>query len=285
MPAIGNNPISKDFVGAVKYCNEEFKGHLVNPNNYKKQQLLDASHGFDVWMGIYKSTAITKNFFPIDMNKGFEEIVYSPEYSYDVGWARGQPDNFKGAEYCGELYGDGRLNDNDCTRNRFFLCEGTYHGTRSGASHSIVDAETAAIVRENIKFENQQIRFNDFLDDAIRETYGMSKIHALRLRNLQDKTISKIEFTDRQLCDDSPYAERKYQNEFYIWHLARNISEHENVCDIFRDVHDGIVHFIHAFGCSGDFKAVNRKFTNLLTHFCPDLAVVRKRLGINFTRS
>ena len=110
----------------------------------------------------------------------------------------------------------------------------------------------------------------------------MSGIHALRLKTLKTKTMLKIQFSERYLCDENPYAKDGYQAEFYFWHISRNNSKHDNVCELFRDVHDGIVHFIHEFGCTGDFKAINRKLTNLVPHFCPDLKVQRKPLGVYF---
>lgn len=143
--------------------------------------------------------------------------------------------------------------------------------------------------------KNVQNTFNGFLDGAIQGVGDVfsdlfrsnsndrnSSKHARKLANLKRTVMSKIEFSEQELCDESPYAKKQYQNGFYFWHLSRNNSEHETVCEIFRDVHDGIIHFVHEFGCTGEFYAINRKLKKLVPYFCPDLKAQRKPLGVDF---
>jgi hypothetical protein len=246
----------------------------VHSDNYSVDRLANP-----ILEGPQKQAAQNK-FFSIATDTLFEQLVSEAPPEWD--WLSGQPNNYLSAQYCGRFTPNGQLDDYDCFSNYPFVCEGTYPRSRSGASHAIVDAESAAIIREQQEFENQQIRFNDFLDKAIREAFDKSRRHARKLTRIKESTLPKIEFSDRELCAESLYAEDKYENEFYYWHLSRNISEHDNVCEIFRDFHDGIIHYIHEFGCTGDIKAIDRKFTKLLPFFCPDLVVLQKPFGINF---
>jgi len=288
VPAHGTNPIVLFFPDAVTYCKDNFDGHLVDPNNYVPQQLLDATHGLFAWVGIYRSSAQPKKFFPVETVASFETLVAAPEYAYNTfQWAIGEPNNHEGKQYCGQIYPDGTLDDQNCYTPLPFLCEGTYQRSRSGAAHAIIDAESAAIIRENQQFENQRILYNDFLDEAIQKTHELSPRHAHYLRNIKSVTNHKIQFEDRELCGESLYVEDRFTNKFYYWNLGRTpVSDHEDVCDIYRDFHDGITHYIHEFGCTsnypGDLRDLNRKFTRLLPIFCPDLTVVQKPFGIDF---
>ena len=135
--------------------------------------------------------------------------------------------------------------------------------------------------------KNQRVLYNDFLDEAIQKTHELSPRHAHFLRNIKRVTNHKIQFSDRDLCDESLYVEDRFNNEFYYWNLGRTpISDHEDICDIYRDYHDGIIHYIHEFGCTstyaGALRDINRKFTKLLPEFCPDLTIVQKSFGIDF---
>lgn len=287
LPQWGTNPLIASFADAVTICRFTFGGTLANPINYTPQQLLDASHGLDAWVGLYRSSAQWK-FFSIERDSSLFELIDPNVLPPTYNWAHGEPNFYDGKEYCAHIRRDGTLNDADCFSGRPFLCEGQYPGTsRSGSSYSTVDAESAELIREQQEFQNQQIRYNEFLDEAIQKTHELSTRHAHYLRNIKRVTNLKIQFSDRELCGDSLYVEDRFENEFYYWNLGRTpVSDHEDVCDIYRDFHDGIIHYIHEFGCTsnypGDLKDLNRKFTRLLPIFCPDLTVVQKQFGIDF---
>jgi len=280
-------PIIRNFADSVKYCKDHFSsgstlGTLADPTRYSKHNLLEASHQISAWVEAYRASGQNK-FFPISRESTFLELVYADEPD-GLMWSAGEPNNAGGYEYCAMFRVVGEMMDQNCFKSRPFLCEGEIEKSesRSESSHPIVDAVDAAKLRERQRFENQHILFNDFLDLAIEEADEMSKEHARKLTNLKKILLSKIQFSDRELCGESLYDEDKYQNEFYYWNQIHTISEHENVCDIFRDVHDGIIHFIHEFGCTGNVKVITKRFTKLIPSFCPDLNVVKQPLGIDF---
>jgi len=285
MPGSGTSPRVATFGAAVEICKNEFSASLANPHDHTQQQLLDATHGIYAWVGLYRASAQSK-FFSIDRITSLFELVDVEPTRYN--WESNQPSFSDGKEYCAAVGVDGKFNDDDCFQLFPFLCEGQYsEATRSGDSLSIIDAESAAIIREQQEFQNQEIQFNDFLDAAIQRTHEISKSHAHYLRNIKRVTMYKIQFSDRELCSESLYAEDRFQNVFFYWNLSRTlITVHENVCDIYRDYHDGIIHYIHEFGCTsnyqGDMRDIHRKFTRLLPIFCPDLTVVQKQFGIDF---
>merc|ERR1712193_395042 len=86
LPKSGLNPLTATFADAVYHCKFHFDGTLANPREYSQQELLDASHGLDAWIGLYRSSAQWK-FFSIEKDSTLFELVDLDVIPFAYNWA------------------------------------------------------------------------------------------------------------------------------------------------------------------------------------------------------
>lgn len=283
MPRYGYNPVLKNFEQAMRYC-AYYGGTLVDPDKHHSFQLRAKAMGYTAWVGLYRSSAQDK-FFSVTKKSSIYDLIRAQPIAYN--WYPGEPNNAFRREYCVELYNNGKLNDNDCFNRRAFLCDSSRRYSKSSKKNAIADVKSAKLVREQRMLQNLEIKFTDFLDESIQIAGEMTKNNATaktlakNLKGLKQLTMSKIEFADREQCDECLFAEPKYENQFYFWYFSKTAPMYVDVCELFTNINDGVVHFIHEFGCSGSVKAIVKELTRLLPIFCPKLKSEKDFGGLN----
>ena len=66
------------------------------------------------WIGLYRDPEDTSRWLWIDSSRLCKRCRH---------WSRGQPNNYKNAEGCGEMRTDGKWNENSCLKKRRYICQ------------------------------------------------------------------------------------------------------------------------------------------------------------------
>ncbi|XP_032872926.1 CD209 antigen-like protein C [Amblyraja radiata] len=103
---------SKSWEVARRTC-ASADAHLVVINNVEEQGFIMKTTIVRRWIGLSDSAS-----------EGDWRWVDGTDYKSSVKfWNEGEPNNAKNAEHCGEMFGDGRWNDQPCDNNQKWICE------------------------------------------------------------------------------------------------------------------------------------------------------------------